>query len=63
MKLDTSSRAVTERLQTAARLSDLSPDKRRDAKLDMSALGVTKRLREASDLLRACLALASHRPR
>lgn len=57
-----SPRATRERLEAASRMSDLSPEKRLDAKIDLSPAGVTKRLREASDLLRACQTLASFRP-
>lgn len=58
MKPDMSPRAIRERLQAASALSDLAPDKRLDAKIDLSSAGITKRLREASDLLRACTALS-----
>jgi hypothetical protein len=58
MKPDMSPRAIRERLQAASRMSDLAPEKRLDAKIDLSPAGVTKRLREASDLLRTCQALS-----
>lgn len=63
MRLDLSRNAVTNRLRTASTASDLSPEKRLDAKLDLSAASVTRRLREASELLRLCQALAAARPR
>ena len=57
--LDMSPRAISERLEAASDASDLSPETRLDAKLDMSRSGVTARLREASDLYDACLQLAA----
>lgn len=62
MTLDLTPAAVTDRLRTASRLSDLSPLARLDAKLDLSPEGVTRRLREASQLLRLCQALAAANP-
>ncbi len=57
--LDMSPEAISARLRAASQMSDLSPDRRLDAKLDMSSAGVTARLREASDLYDACLRLAA----
>jgi transcription elongation GreA/GreB family factor len=50
---------VERRIRQASRLSDLSAEARLDAKLDLSPAGVERRLREASDLLEACRALAT----
>jgi len=44
-------RAITERLRMASALSDLRPDKRLDAKLDMTREGITRRLRQVAELL------------
>lgn len=63
MSVDLSRRALTERLRAASAASDLAPARRLDAKLDLSPAGITRRLREASDLLRACRQLASLAPR
>ena len=60
--IDMSARAVSERLRAASRQSDLAPDRRLDAKLDLSPAGLTRRLREASDLLALCRSLAKMRP-
>lgn len=49
---------VLARLRLVSSLSDLRPERRLDAKLDMSASGVTSRLKEVSELLLACHALA-----
>lgn len=57
--VDMSPRAISNRLEAVNRMSDLSPEKRLDAKLDMSCDGVTRRLREASDLYAMCLQLAA----
>jgi hypothetical protein len=51
---DMSRAAVTQRLQRASEMSDLSWERRLDAKLDMSAPGITARLREAAQLLELC---------
>jgi hypothetical protein len=55
--IDMSGRAVSLRLRSASDKSDLAPDRRLDAKLDLSPAGITRRLREASDLLDLCRAL------
>ena len=44
-------RAITERLRAVSALSDLRPDRRLDAKLDMTREGITRRLREVAALL------------
>jgi hypothetical protein len=49
---------VERRLRHASCLSDLSAERRLDAKIDLSGEGVRLRLQEASDLLDACRALA-----
>jgi hypothetical protein len=41
-----------------SRISDLTPERRLDSKIDMSPEGVGSRLREASDLLDLSLQLA-----
>lgn len=63
MKVDMSSGAIAARLKMASDASDLTPERRLDAKLDVSPAGVTRRLREASDLLRACRQLALLKPK
>lgn len=60
--IDMSERAISMRLRTASRQSDLAPDRRLDAKIDLSPAGITRRLREASDLLALCRALETLRP-
>jgi hypothetical protein len=51
--------AVVARLRTASRLAgSLRPERRLDTKIDLSAAGVARRLREASELLDLCRALA-----
>src|SRR5262249_47855527 len=55
---DTSVAAITARLREASALSDLSAERRLDAKLGMSAEAITARLREASALLELCEPLA-----
>ena len=54
-------REIGDRLRLASAMTDLSPERRLEAKIDMSIRGVTSRLREASDLLRACQALRQFR--
>ena len=49
---------VTRRLEEASAKSDLTTD-RLSAKIDMSPRAVSARLREASDLYDACLALGA----
>lgn len=51
---DMSPSAITERLRRASKLTDLSAERRLEAKLDMSPSGITARLREASELLALC---------
>ena len=53
---------VSRRLALAASLTSLGADARLDAKLDMSASGVTRRLREVADLLALCRRLDATRP-
>ena len=48
---------VTARLRQASELSDLSSGGRLLTKVDMSARGVSRRLRRASELRAGCLAL------
>jgi hypothetical protein len=43
--------AITARLRTASAASDLRPDRRLDAKLDMTEAGITARLRQVAALL------------
>ncbi len=50
---------VERRLRAASGLSDLSPGRRLDAKIDLSPAGVERRLRTASELLDACADLAA----
>ncbi len=63
MIVNLSARAIDERLREASRLAGaLRPETRLDAKLDMTAAGVTARLKAASDLLELCRTLAGARP-
>jgi hypothetical protein len=48
--------AVTLRLREASARSDLTASRRLAAKVDMSAAGITRRLRTQSALRDACLA-------
>ncbi len=50
--------AVRARLREASRLADLRPERRLDAKLDMSPAGVSRRLEIAAELLALCRDLA-----
>jgi hypothetical protein len=52
--IDMSEGAISSRLRSASSKSDLAPERRLDAKLDLSPSGVERRLREASDLLSLC---------
>lgn len=47
---------ITRRLMAASDATDLSRD-RLETKIDMSPAGITARLREASQLYAACMAL------
>ncbi|HVI03392.1 MAG TPA: hypothetical protein VM869_32075 [Enhygromyxa sp.] len=49
---------VYARLKLASDLADLRPERRLDAKLDMSPMGVRRRLQLASELSDLCRALA-----
>jgi hypothetical protein len=53
--------AVTARLRHVGAISDLAPERRLDAKLDLSAAGITRRLAEACDLLQLCQLLSASR--
>lgn len=59
MKPSMDPEAIEARLREASRISDLSADKRLDAKIDLSSQGIRARLLEASELLDACRALAA----
>jgi len=52
---------VESRLREASRLSDLRADKRLDAKIDMSPVGIGRRLTEVAELLEACKTMAALR--
>jgi hypothetical protein len=59
VRLDLSPAAIDARLREASRLAgSLRPEHRLTTKIDLSANGVARRLRTASDLLQLCLALA-----
>ena len=53
---------IEARLREASRVSDLSAERRLDAKIDLSPEGIRARLLEVSDLLDACHALGARRP-
>lgn len=57
--LDLSAHAISGRLRQASAASDLSAERRLDAKLDLSARGVSGRLRQASELYDLCRSLAA----
>jgi hypothetical protein len=57
--VDLSPGAITARLREASQKSDLSPERRLDAKIDLSPAAITARLKEASDLRETCLKLAA----
>ncbi len=57
MKPGMEPRAVSARLQTVGRLSDLHADQRLATKLDMGPSGVTRRLRTVGRLTSLCLRL------
>jgi hypothetical protein len=60
MSVDMSMSAIERRLRRVSELADpLTPDTRLATKIDTSASGVAARLKEASDLLDLCRALAS----
>jgi len=63
MSVDMSPAAVRARLQEASRcVTDFTPARRLDTKIDMSRAGIARRLREASDLLDLCRKLSAARP-
>jgi hypothetical protein len=47
---------VEQRLRSLSQMADLRPQRRLATKVDMSARGVTRRLRQVSELRRCCLA-------
>jgi hypothetical protein len=57
VSVDLSAEACTARIERASALSDLAAGKRLDGKLDMSADGVSRRLREAFEILELCESL------
>lgn len=57
--VDLSPEAIVDRLKQASDASDLRPERRLDAKLDMSAAGIERRLREVSELLALCESLSA----
>ncbi len=50
--------SISARLRRVSEMSELLPERRLDAKIDLSPHGVSSRLREVADLLSACLSLA-----
>ncbi|MGB0678223.1 MAG: hypothetical protein ACPGUV_01010 [Polyangiales bacterium] len=54
-----SAAAIEARLQQVSALTDLRPETRLDAKLDMSPAGMEARLAEVSQLLQLCRTLAT----
>lgn len=57
MSLDLSAEACTARIEAASALSDLDADRRLESKIDLTAEGVSRRLREAFELLELCESL------
>jgi len=59
MSADLSPEAVAARLRAASDLAgSLRPEDRLETKLDLTGAGVARRVKEASDLLDLCRALA-----
>lgn len=59
MSVDLSPEAISARLRQASELAgSLRPEHRLETKLDLTGAGVARRLKEASDLLDLCRALA-----
>ena len=61
MKARMEPEAIEARLREASRISDLSAERRLDAKIDLSPEGIRARLIEVSELLDACQALSAAR--
>jgi hypothetical protein len=58
-RLNMSKAAITERIRRASAVSDLSPERRLEGKIDMTPKAITARLREAAALLDLCGALSA----
>lgn len=59
MKIDMSPAAVDARLRTASALAgSLRPGRRLETKIDLNGPAIARRLKDASDLLDLCRALA-----
>jgi hypothetical protein len=59
MRIAMSAGAIDERLRRVSELADpLLPETRLSTKIDMTGAGIASRLRQASDLLDLCRALA-----
>jgi len=56
-------KAILERLERASELADLRSERRLDAKLDMSAAGIRRRLELVGELNELCAALGRAKPR
>ena len=63
MKMSMDPEAIEARLRRASEMSDLSADRRLDAKIDLSSEGIRARLIEASELFEMCCVLGGARPR
>jgi hypothetical protein len=57
MSADLSAAVVAARIELASDLADLAAGRRLEGRLDMSAEGVSRRLREAFELLELCESL------
>lgn len=55
-------KAIRERLERVSELADLRAEHRLDAKLDMSAAGIRRRLDLVGELNELCAALARAKP-
>lgn len=62
MSVSMAPKAIRERLERASALADLRPERRLDAKLDMSSAGIRRRLELVSELNELCAALARAKP-
>jgi hypothetical protein len=54
MSVDLSAAAIEARIRRASELTDLRPELRLHAKLDLTAEGIARRLRQVSGLLDLC---------
>jgi hypothetical protein len=63
MKLDLSAPAIAARLRQASEHTDLHPDRRLQAKLDLTADGIARRIKASAQMLALCRSLGAWRRR